>query len=114
MRKKLSKIRYAIFSAILTTLFLSAPIQAAAAKWELVRSERPDAKTVEKDGDIEIKTAKGTIIISSPKPVSIKIFTILGQLVSQENLPAGISQLNLNSHGIFIVKTSELTCKVAI
>ncbi len=106
----------AIFMLLLTgSLLLSAPLASAASpKWESPRTDRSDAVVVVKDADVQIKVAKGVIIVTSTRPVQIKVFTILGQLVSQETLPAGTSQLSLNTHGVFIVKTGDLTCKVAL
>lgn len=99
--------------AALLTAFLWSHSEAST-RWETPRQERQDVRLVVREGDVEIKAAKGVIVVSSPKPVQIKVFTILGQLVSQETLPAGTSQLNISSHGVYIIKTAEITCKVAI
>ncbi|MDE6294612.1 MAG: hypothetical protein K2M03_00945 [Muribaculaceae bacterium] len=87
---------------------------AATPKWETLKGERTEVPVVARDTDVTIKTAKGIIIVTANKPVQIKVFTILGQLISNETLPAGTSQLNVGSHGVFIVKTGDLTCKVAL
>lgn len=93
---------------------LSFPAEAAPNKWETVKTERTDAKTVVKETEVEIKTASSTIIVSSNHSVQIKIFTILGRMINSENLPAGTSQLVLPAHGVYIVKIGNLTCKVAV
>ena len=54
------------------------------------------------------------IIITTNHPVQVKVFTILGRLVSSETAPAGKSQLALPAHGVYIVKVGDLTCKVAV
>lgn len=83
--------------------------------WESVQPERvADARVVVSADEVEIKTMNGAIIVSTAHPTHIKVFTILGQLVSQENLSPGVSQLNIGTHGVFIVKVGELTCKVAL
>lgn len=87
---------------------------AAAPKWEMLKGERTEVPVVARDTDVTIKATKGIIIITANKPVQIKVFTILGQLISHETLPAGTSQLNVGAHGVFIVKTGDLTCKVAL
>ncbi len=87
---------------------------AAPPKWEQAKSEHSEAKSVVKDADTEIKVAKGLIIVSSSRPVQVKVYTILGQLVSRETIPAGTYQLPIQAHGVYIVKTSELTSKVAL
>ena len=83
-------------------------------KWEPLKTERSDAKTVVKETELEIKTASSTIIVTSNHSVQIKIFTILGRMINSENLPAGTNQISLPAHGVYIVKIGNITCKVAI
>lgn len=82
--------------------------------WELQRTERSDANSVAKWSELEIKTIRGAVIVHNTQRVQIKIFTILGQLVSNETLAPGIWQINLPAHGVYIIKTPEATCKVAV
>ena len=95
-------------------ILISAPAIAAPNRWEILKTERTDAKTVVKETELEIKTAPYTIIVTSNHSVQIKIFTILGRLVSSDNLPAGTNSLSLPAHGVYLVKIGNLTCKVAI
>lgn len=95
-------------------LGMAVPSYAAPKGWEQVRTERADAKPVVRDSELEIKAAKGLIIVNSSHQVQIKIFTILGRLVNSDTLPAGRSQLQLPAHGVYIVKVGDLTCKVAV
>lgn len=90
------------------------PVCAANRGWEPVKTERSDAKSVVRDTEIEIKAASGVIIVTANHPVQVKVFTILGRLVSSETAPAGRSQLILPAHGVYIVKVGDLTCKVAV
>ena len=55
---------------------------------------------------IEVYTRPGTLIIQTPVKSSIKVLSILGQIITFE--------LTLNTHGIFIVKINEYTMRVAI
>lgn len=71
-------------------------------------------KPVMSQEDIEVYTAPSIIKINVNHPVSIKIFTILGKLVSSHDLEKGSYEFNLGSHGVYILKTAETTCKVAI
>jgi len=87
----------------------------AAPGWEPVKSEQAStAKSVMKDSELEIKASPGAIMVSNSRQVQIKVFTILGRLVSSETLPPGTSRLLLPTHGVYIVKVGDLTCKVAI
>lgn len=86
----------------------------SAMKWEPVKTERTDTKSVIKETELEIKTASSTIIVTSNHTVRVQIFTILGRLVSSETVPAGTSQLVLPAHGVYLVKVGTLTVKVAV
>ena len=81
--------------------------------WEPVRTDVPGLKPVARDSEIEIRVAPGCVVVSSPQQIQIKVFTILGQVVSSETLSAGVSRLSL-SHGVYIVKAGDLTCKIAV
>lgn len=63
---------------------------------------------------IEIYGSKGTITIVTPKRITVRVYTILGQMVSQAVLQAGTSELRLGTRGIYLVRIGNLTQKVAI
>lgn len=109
---RLNRLKYILISAALLTAAVS--VRAAGRPWEQLKTERADAKSVARDTDVEIKTAPSTIVVSCNKPMSVKVYTILGQLVSAETVAAGTSQLHIPGHGVYIVKISSITCKVAL
>lgn len=103
--------------SIFLSVLMAMPVLCGAAgtsAWETVKTEIPDAKRVVKDIDIEIFTAPACIIINVARQVDIKVFTILGRVVSAETIPPGTFQLSVGAHGVYIVKVGELTCKVAL
>jgi len=63
---------------------------------------------------VEIFQRSGAITIRTQRTIQVKVFTILGQLVSQATLPPGVSELKLNSRGIYMVKAGNFTQKVAV
>jgi hypothetical protein len=63
---------------------------------------------------IEIYGSNGTITIVTPKRITVRVYTILGQMVSQAVLQPGTSELKLGSRGIYLVRIGNLTQKVAI
>lgn len=63
---------------------------------------------------VEIFGQNGAIIVRTTHRVQVKVFTILGQLVSQSTLNPGTSELKINSRGIYIVKIGNVTQKVAL
>lgn len=106
---KLSKI------LILLLLFATTFNAYANKNWQPANPEKfSEAKVVASGNEIEIRTQNGAIIVSTNTPTQIKVFTILGQLISQENLPTGVSSLTIGTHGVFIVKVGGITCKVAL
>ena len=63
---------------------------------------------------IEIYGRNGTITIVTPKRITVRVYTILGQMVSQAILQPGTSELRLGSRGIYLVRIGNMTQKVAI
>lgn len=110
----MKKVLKNIILALMIATAVVTPAYAYAKGWESVKTERSDAKTVAKDQDVEIRASRGEIIIISSRQVHVKVFSILGQLISSETLAPGISRLPIAAHGIYIIKTGELTCKVAV
>lgn len=102
-----------ILSLILTALAIGSPMVFAKG-WEVPKTERTDARQAANNSDIEIKTARGVIIVTANHPSQIKVFTILGQLITSENLPAGTFQFTVPAHGVYIIKAGDLTCKAAL
>ncbi len=63
---------------------------------------------------VEIFGKDGVITIRTQRRIQVRVFTILGQLVSQATLNPGVSELKIGSRGIYIVKTEHVTQKVAL
>ena len=63
---------------------------------------------------IEIYGRNGTITIVTPKRITVRVYTILGQIVSQATLQPGTSELRLGTRGIYLVRIGNMTQKVAI
>ncbi|MBR6283651.1 MAG: T9SS type A sorting domain-containing protein [Muribaculaceae bacterium] len=63
---------------------------------------------------IEIYGNAGVITIKTPRRITVRVFTILGQSVSQAVLNPGTSELRIGTRGIYIVKIGNLTQKVAL
>lgn len=101
---------------LITVIFLCALLsEGAAPRWESVDSpgrifteQRADAEAV----DVAVRDS--CIYVTSPRQVSVKVFTILGQLISQETLPAGTHRLQMSAKGIYILKLGTTTRRVTI
>lgn len=100
----------------LFAFFTMAAALAAPPRWENVDApsrqsgveQRIDAETP------DVAVSDGYIYVATARPVTVKVFTILGQLVSNEAVPAGVSRLKLNAKGIYILKIGSLTRRVTI
>lgn len=88
---------------------------AASPAWEEVTSPQPAVvQSFEMEGPTEVVVRDGYIYIWSQKPVTVKLFSILGQQIHQETVGTGIHRLRLNSKGIFILKAGSLTKRVTL
>lgn len=97
--------------AMASTTVATAKVQWRETTTEVQAKSLTDPKVT--DG-VEIFQRNGAIIIRTQRPVQVRVFTILGQLVSQATLPAGTSELKLNTRGIYMVKVGSITQKVAL
>lgn len=85
----------------------------APAAWEEV--ERPAAvERVDSDQPFEITTRDHYVYVTVTKPVNVKVFTILGQLISSKTLPVGVHRLRIESRGIYIMKIGSVTRRITI
>lgn len=107
--------RFMLIFTMLLSMATSA-VTVAKVQWRETSSEVQGKSLTDPrltDG-VEIFQRSGTIIIRTQRTVQVKVFTILGQLVSQATLHPGTSELKLNTRGIYMVKVGNTTQKVAI
>lgn len=102
-----------VVAVVMASIAVMMPLSSFAKGWEPVRTDVSGLNSVARDNDVEIRVSPGHVVVVASQSVQIKVFTILGQVVSSETLPAGISRLPL-SHGVYIVKVGDLTCKIAV
>ena len=108
------KRRLRVFLAVAPLLATAlCPSLCEAKGWEAVRADVSGLNSVAHDEEVEIRVSPGHVVVVASQQVQIKVFTILGQVVSSETLPAGTSRLPL-AHGVYIVKVGDLTCKIAV
>ena len=108
-----------LFAAVLLCLvvaFHSYTGVAAQPKWQHtdIVVEGPSLNNPAETGGIAIYSREQSIIIITDRRVEVRVFTILGQLVSRGDVLPGTSVLNINSRGIYIVKIENMTQKVAL
>lgn len=104
--------------AALLALALLAAVPSGAHDWELVSgADHPAASAPSTSDDrsqVEIHARAGAIYVTSRTPVTVKVFSIVGQLISQATLPAGTSRLKVEARGIYILKAGPVTRRVSI
>lgn len=109
----MKKIRRIILSLVL--LAGAALAAGAAPAWEEVTTPGQEVvRALDTDQPVESVVRDGYIYIYSQRPVTVKLFSILGQQIHQENVPAGIHRLRINSKGIYILRAGSLTRRVTI
>lgn len=64
--------------------------------------------------DIEIDIKDGWVYVTTSKPVTIRIFTILGQQITSETIPAGTKRIHIASRGIYILRAGTITRRITI
>lgn len=101
---------------VIAFIVLSALLSSGVApRWENV--DAPGRMFTEQRTDpdwTEVAVHDGAIYVSTQRQVSVKVFTILGQLISQETLPAGTYRLSMKAKGIYILKIGTTTRRVTI
>ena len=85
-------------------------------KWEQIATAPPvaDSSRINSDNAANVSVQDMYIYIELEQPASVKLFTILGQPVSQVQLPAGTSRYKVSARGIYILKIGSVTRRVTI
>lgn len=100
---------------IVTMVVAVASAVAAAPVWEEVTSPHAAiTQTLEMDADTQIAVSDGYIYLWTEKPVTVKLFSILGQLISQETVKPGLHRMRMASRGIYILRAGTTTRRITI
>lgn len=102
---------------ILSLMALSPPVakaQSTEKGWTEAKSISGNFKAVSSQPELEVFSAPRTVMLKVNRECEIRLFTILGKLVSSQKLSPGIYEYRIDTHGIYIIKTDENSCKVAI
>ncbi len=94
-------------------LMVAQPCHARAAvplRWEQVEVVEPDPG----NDYVSVTVRDNTIYVTVAAPTQVKIFTILGQPVSQATLQAGTSRFRVAARGIYILKAGSLTRRITV
>lgn len=64
--------------------------------------------------DVSVSVREGYVYVTVSRRTQVKLFTILGQTVSQGELPAGTSRLRVGARGIYILKAGDTTVRITL
>lgn len=106
----MKKWRYILIAAMLAG---AVPTAEGALKWEYVSATTITDDTSDSER-LEVSVKDGYIYVDTSRPVTIKLMSILGQLVSQQNLPAGVSRIKMSARGVYILKAGSYTKRVSV
>lgn len=98
-------------------LFVATPVmysQTPQKHWQEVKTVGPNFKAITAQPDIEVFSAPNIVMLKVNHNVEVRIFTILGKLISSQNLEPGVYEYKLDAHGIYIIKTEDTSCKIAL
>ncbi len=107
MFKLLTRILLLTLGAALTVPATAAPAQKS--RWEQVETAPGDLSE-----ELAVVVRDNYIYITFYRPTAVKLFTILGQPVSQVTLPAGTSRFKVAARGIYILKAGSTTRRITI
>lgn len=83
--------------------------------WEHVSSPPHEVvEAVAPDSSTEIVVNDGYIFVYLSKPTSVTLYSILGQPISTEKLPAGVHRLKMNTRGIYILRAGATTRRITL
>ena len=82
--------------------------------WVAAKTLNANLKAVSSLPEIEVFSAPNVIMLKVNSPSEVRIFTILGKLISSQHLEPGIFEYHMESHGIYLIKTDMSSCKIAI
>ena len=63
---------------------------------------------------MRVNVREGYVYVTVSRRTPVKLFTILGQTVSQTELPAGTSRLRVGARGIYILKAGDTTVRITL
>lgn len=89
----------------------------ATPRWEGVNSPPQGSVAVESRAgadQLEVAVRDGYIYVVCQERVTVKVFTILGQLINSDTLTPGTHRMKISAKGIYILKTDTSTRRVTI
>lgn len=96
-------------------LLCSVAVDAGAAKqWERVAPPVTESVDPAATDQYDVRVVDGAVVLTVNRKSPVKIFTILGQLVAEQQLEPGVWRLPISVRGIYILKIGDTTRRITI
>lgn len=104
-----------ITATLLAALIVPGTALHAQRQWEEMEGAPAAVERVDASADgIDITVKDGYVYVTTDKPVTVKIFSILGQLISQKTVQPGTWRTHITARGIYILKAGSVTRRITI
>lgn len=105
-----------IFLALICLFtFTLVPVYASQRQWEEVTNlPVPAVDHNPEPDDVSVYIFDGYVYVTLRQTTPIKLFTILGQLIVQQNLKPGTYRFRIVNRGIYLLKTDTSTRRITI
>lgn len=100
--------------AVLLVSWVGINAQNPVKEWTEAKNITGNFKAIMAQKDIEVFSSPNVILLKVNQTSEVRLFTILGKLIVSEKLKPGIYEYHLDAHGIYIIKTDDTSCKIAI
>lgn len=88
---------------------MGAPPSQQSPRWEQVESVEAEISD-----EISVAVRDNYVYVTVARPTTVKLFTILGQPISQVSLQPGTSRIKVTARGIYILKIGSVTRRITI
>ncbi|WP_418929654.1 DUF6383 domain-containing protein [Barnesiella intestinihominis] len=109
------KYLYAVFFALVFSGFvLPTAVAQTTMEKEIWKIDDNRQNEPVQEAPIEVSSKDGSIYIRTPRKVQVVVYTILGQIVTDQTINPGLSELKIGVRGIYLVKIEGQTQKIAL
>ena len=110
MKKIVQILAFVLLALTAVPVIGAAPVKTPV--WEQVQSAMPlGGDDVDR---VEVAVKEGYIYVTVSRPMTVRIYSILGQLVTQQSVQSGTTRVRIGSRGVFILKAGQNTRRVTV
>ena len=102
--------RFVIVGFLLSGVGFVAPVIAGQA----VKEPTTVSTDNEEPDKFEVTVKNGYIYVYSPRSITVQLYSILGQLITQQAVSQGTTRIKAPSRGVYILKAGSVTRRVTV